>query len=616
MRVRFAGYTVARDAVFRGADLRGADLDESKFARSDFTGADLSEANLYKDDFTSAVLAGAKLVKADLRNARLVRADLTGADLSGANLADADLTGAKIDGADFQGANLHGAKLGGLDLAKARNVTAGQTTPAGQIGPKVRELAEVAKECRRFSTQATLEVDGERVDVYLGGGQYSTGFRVGAGFTQYGERSSYCGGVDCPNVGQGMINLAKMWFRGKLDPRSVTVDAGKPPLKKEELLALATAAWCEVFAAEVPTAEAFQQQQEDEKARRARLHEEMLGELQGGPAGVKKWNAREREERQKGGPFRKVDLSGKKLDRAKLSYLDFQGACFDRASMKKTGLYDCQLKGASFRDADLAGASLAGSNVSGANFANARLVKCNLRKNNFRRATFGNADLTRADLAWSDLCGADLSSARLEGADFDRAAFDEATRWPEGFALPEALKWRGKGPDPRQVEAVAAIRPAGALDFAGFMERLAGQTDAARLGKALAMLKAERFQLFSDVTGDSLAGVVKSQTDPELVYSCRLAADGSFACCTQNLHPCGGLRGALCKHLLVLIIGLSRAGRLDPAAADVWVRASRLHMPALDAEKMAAALLRYKGAETGEIDWRPTETVPEDYYAL
>jgi hypothetical protein len=46
------------------------------------------------------------------------------------------------------------------------------------------------------------------------------------------------------------------------------------------------------------------------------------------------------------------------------------------------------------------------------------------------------------------------------------------------------------------------------------------------------------------------------------------------------------------------------------------VRASRLHRPALDAEKMAATLLRYKGAEAGEIDWRPTETVPEDYYAL
>ena len=47
-----------------------------------------------------------------------------------------DLTGAKIDGADLQGANLHGAKLAGLDLAKARNVTAGQTTLAGPKRPE------------------------------------------------------------------------------------------------------------------------------------------------------------------------------------------------------------------------------------------------------------------------------------------------------------------------------------------------------------------------------------------------------------------------------------------------------------------------------------------------
>jgi len=36
---------------------------------------------------------------------------------------------------------------------------------------------------------------------------------------------------------------------------------------------------------------------------------------------------------------------------------------------------------------------------------------------------------------------------------------------------------------------------------------------------------------------------------------------------------------------------------------------------ALDKEAMSAILLRYKGAEAGEIDWRPTETLPEDFYA-
>ena len=98
------------------------------------------------------------------------------------------------------------------------------------------------------------------------------------------------------------------------------------------------------------------------------------------------------------------------------------------------------------------------------------------------------------------------------------------------------------------------------FDFEAFLNRLSSRTDSSRLSKALSMLKAKRFQLYAQVTDDALVGVVKSQTDRDLVYSCRLNQDGSFACCTQNLRPCGGLRGALCKHLLVLIVGLTPPG--------------------------------------------------------
>ena len=75
---------------------------------------------------------------------------------------------------------------------------------------------------------------------------------------------------------------------------------------------------------------------------------------------------------------------------------------------------------------------------------------------------------------------------------------------------------------------------------------------------------------------DHLVGVVKSQSDPDLVYSCRLNKDGDYACCTQNLNVCGGLRGALCKHLLVLIIGLTKGGELDPTLVKQWITASVL----------------------------------------
>ena|SRR6266481_4556614 len=170
---------------------------------------------------------------------------------------------------------------------------------------------------------------------------------------------------------------------------------------------------------------------------------------------------------------------------------------------------------------------------------------------------------------------------------------------------------------PKEKRSVKRTRKlTGSLDAETFMKELEKHTDAAKLSKALAMLKADRFKLYAQVADDFLTGVVKSQNDPNLVYSCRLAADGSYGCCTQNLNICGGLRGSLCKHLLVLIVGLSKSGELDPTTVYGWIEGSRGQKPALDKDIMSETFLRYKGAEAGEVDWRPTETIPEDYYAM
>ena len=153
-------------------------------------------------------------------------------------------------------------------------------------------------------------------------------------------------------------------------------------------------------------------------------------------------------------------------------------------------------------------------------------------------------------------------------------------------------------------------------DVASFLKALEVRIEKPKIDKATKMLKASGFKLFNDVTDDHVSGVVKSQTDPDLVYACRVAHDGQYACCTQNLNICGGLRGSICKHLLVLIIGLVQAGELDPTTIDAWIAKTHSVKPELDKEAMGEIFLKYKGAEAGEVDWRPTETVPEDYYAL
>jgi uncharacterized protein YjbI with pentapeptide repeats len=153
-------------------------------------------------------------------------------------------------------------------------------------------------------------------------------------------------------------------------------------------------------------------------------------------------------------------------------------------------------------------------------------------------------------------------------------------------------------------------------DVASFLKALEVRIEKPKIDKATKMLKASGFKLFNDVTDEHVSGVVKSQTDPDLVYACRVAHDGQYACCTQNLNICGGLRGSICKHLLVLIIGLVQAGELDPTTIDAWIAKTHSTKPELDKEIMGAIFIKYKGAEAGEVDWRPTETVPEDYYAL
>jgi hypothetical protein len=168
----------------------------------------------------------------------------------------------------------------------------------------------------------------------------------------------------------------------------------------------------------------------------------------------------------------------------------------------------------------------------------------------------------------------------------------------------------------KRVVTVGATANTGKIDLPAFIKKLTASTDSSRMDKVTKMLRADRFELFSDVTADHVTGVVKSQTDASLVYACRLAKSGTFFCCTQNLNHCGGLRGALCKHILVLVVGLAQSGQLDPTLANAWSMASRKHKPALDADAATATFVRYKGAEAGEVDWRPTETIPEDYYAL
>jgi uncharacterized protein YjbI with pentapeptide repeats len=93
-----------RGASLRNADLRGADLRGAKLRGANLKGTDLRNANLSdirRDDDPFPVPLG------------------KGADLRGANLEDADLKSANLEGANLEGAKLRGANLEGAKLRGA-----------------------------------------------------------------------------------------------------------------------------------------------------------------------------------------------------------------------------------------------------------------------------------------------------------------------------------------------------------------------------------------------------------------------------------------------------------------------------------------------------------------
>lgn len=174
-----------------------------------------------------------------------------------------------------------------------------------------------------------------------------------------------------------------------------------------------------------------------------------------------------------------------------------------------------------------------------------------------------------------------------------------------------------------RAHAGSAAQPVQAASpLAELVVALPSVTDIGRIKRALDMLKRERMQLYADVGEQHVAGIVCSQTGYSEYYSTRLSADGRYSCCDPSLAWCMGMGGGVCKHLLVLLMGLVQSQQLAPATARAWLAAANQPKSRRASggepikDLLADTILRYKAATAGELDWRPTETVPEDFYAF
>ncbi len=441
---------------------------------------------------------------------------------------------------------------------------------------------------------------------------------------------------------EGMSLLTETWHHAVPNWNVLTLTINGASVANREVLTVLIRAWCEALIMDEP--QDLPGLVDYAIKSPELLRDGLLAKLRQGVDGVAEWNNLDAEHLQRAGNFQKSRLAGSFIDGANLSLndviggsyvMDWSKSDFSKAHLSGACLLKCNLKQCKFvssnlRNADLQGidgssAKFTGADLSGANIRSARLMKADFSESklvnaameyvNLSGSKFANSNLEGADLTGSYLNAVDFTGANLTNAILKEAYYDEKTIWPVDESVPWLeLKWGGRGVSPLRLKALQESLPKEELDFGQLLSTLYKEGYGDRLRKALAMLKVDRFELFADVEDEYLIGVVKSQTDKNLVYSCRLSESGEYYCCSQNLFPCGGLRGALCKHLLVLILGLAKAEKLLAKNACCWALLSSVHQPVLNKELASETFLRYKGAEVGEIDWRPTETIPEDYY--
>lgn len=615
--LRIGGRLTMEDCIFREADLHDVYLRGLRFAGADFRGANFAGADLEECDFTGADLSGADFRTAKLQNAVFAKADLRNAKLHGTILAGAKFAGALLDGADFADANTTDLELDGVDVSQAKNLAVKTLRPPG---PHLLELGKVAAASSRLWTSIELRLGPEEhvvVDVHCadnGNGRYAGFHYVHAAPKRTGVERDAPLGHDSGHGGaatleSAMIKAVDMWPQGTAEFRTVVVEAKKCPRRGRALQNLVIAAWYEACGLQPPPAEQCAADVDD-------LHRTMLAELHGGAAGVRRWNARSERERKTLSPLRKHDFSYAKLAGAVLKGLDLTGSSFVGADLRKADLWYTTLKGADFAGADLRETDFRNCKPADASFVGADLRQGSLRGVSLLRCNFQQAKLEEADLCHADLRSADFRNTSFAEARFSDAKFDETTRFPADSRPDERLVWKGSGRPPRLAPPPPTFKPGSLPHFDQFVSWLPSHVERPRLEKIGEMLKGERFQLFADVEEEHLVGIARCPSSAEALHCSWLAADGRFGCCTQNLRPCTGSKGALCRHLLTLIVGVVQAKRIDGATVYYWIELSRKQKPSFDAEEMSATFLRYVGATAGKIDWQPTETTPKDFLWL
>jgi uncharacterized protein YjbI with pentapeptide repeats len=599
-----------KNCVFHASQLIDTAFINCTFADCKFTAGEICQIKFEKCKFKNVKFQKLKLHEIELR-----KAELSNVDFDTVDLFDVDFSTSKLSGVKFKNCKTSCVRLDAKQLSKIKGVEQADLF-APLSGKAANRLAKTIVDSDEFSVTIKAKLAGKQTQFTIEKSWYSQKYLQQTGTKieklEVGRWHTAPFKLAAIDALHGLNWLAARARGAAPAFESLKIKTAKCPLKGHELNALLTEALTEIFGSVAVTSQVVAAKRRAKVQSVSQSKKEIIATLHADDVGaVNKVPAEYLKELKN---FRKLKLTQRKLPGVKLvgielngtdfSGSDLRGASFVNADCQRVNFSDCQLQKVNFTDTDLRRVNLQGANLRGAIFNGNNLYSSNLK----------GADLTGCDLHGCFFYQVDLTDAKLDKVNFKGASYDERTIFPASTSLSllKSMDWEGRGMPPHLRKQNKAV--SGPLDFPAFLQRLNKITDPSRMKKAIAMLKKDAFQLFAETSPQQVTGVVKSQTDAALVYAVRLADDGKFSCCTQNLNPCGGLRGAICKHILVLLIGLTRSDELDATLVDQWVNATKIRQPELDKDAMANTFLKYKGAEAGEIDWRPTETLPEDYF--
>ncbi|MDZ4836827.1 MAG: pentapeptide repeat-containing protein [Candidatus Melainabacteria bacterium] len=581
-----------------------ANFDKCKFVNANLQFALISRGKFIGCDLSGADLSGADLRCADLTGANLSNANLTDTNLLLADLSNCDLTGAKLDRTILLGADLTGAIVENCDFSNAivdSNLKNETTNVALKRLQKVHTVH--GSDALVYSMIANLNGIMLGIKVFK-----QDGWHVVAGTSWLTEE---CLGT-YDTFSEAIGHIARLFPASLIDMTSFRVSVDDEPFNPNFLEKVVPELY-RVFEIEPPDTAQINNFEVERSVSYRALTVELI---KGGERGVMRWNQNRGLILPLVKDFRNLDFSNSDVSGAVLVN-DLELSNFDRATEQLTRCSELVLAKSNFKNCSIFECQFFAAVLEETDFSNSKVTRTNFMRAKLAGSKLRNATFEGCSFVQASLIDVDLSDSKFEKCIWTDCEFDDKTIFPIDFEIPVEMIWVGAGPNPllaRMYEHAAQ----GTLCFEDLVFKIQKfvQYDRARIKKALSMLKKKSFKLYSDLSEHSLTGVVKSHSNSSRVYACRLGNDGAFSCCTQNLRLCGGLKGAPCKHLLVLLLGLAKAGELPLNIALVWMQASSRKKPHVDQLLMSEIFLRYKSAEAGEIDWRPTETIPEDYYSF